>query len=79
MQQFIQYKAEMAGIVVEYVVPNDTSQTCKCGHKSKNNRNGTTFRCKKWEYATHADLNAVINISKAISGISETKNKKKTS
>ena len=79
LQQFIQYKAEMIGIEVEYVVPNYTSQTCKCGHKAKNNRNGTTFRCEKCGYEMHADLNAAINISKAISGTSAKKNKKKPS
>ncbi|MFZ3578702.1 RNA-guided endonuclease InsQ/TnpB family protein [Virgibacillus sp. DJP39] len=79
LQQFIQYKAEMVGIEVEYVVPNYTSQTCKCGHTAKNNRNGSKFHCKKCGYQTHADLNAAINIAKAISGLSKKKNQKKAS
>jgi putative transposase len=79
LQQFIQYKAKMAGINVEYVVPNYTSQACKCGHVAKNNRNGAKFHCKVCGYQTHSDLNGAINISKAISGLSEKKNKKKAS
>ncbi|MUV38314.1 Nicotinate-nucleotide--dimethylbenzimidazole phosphoribosyltransferase [Lentibacillus sp. JNUCC-1] len=73
LQTFIQYKAEMAGITVEYVVPNYTSQTCKCGNCDKQNRNGLRFKCKKCSYKNHADLNASINIAKALSGISKHK------
>lgn len=73
LQTFIQYKAEMEGITVEFVVPNYTSQTCKCGHREKKNRNGLKFACKKCDYKNHADLNASINIAKAISGISKNK------
>ncbi|HLQ72426.1 MAG TPA: zinc ribbon domain-containing protein, partial [Bacillota bacterium] len=69
-------KAEMAGMKVEYVVPNYTSQTCKCGHVAKNNRNGVRFHCKKCHYQNHSDLNAAINIAKAISGLAK-RNKKK--
>jgi putative transposase len=76
LQQFIEYKAKMVGIEVEYVLPQDTSKTCKCGHVHKNNRKKHTFQCVKCGYQSHSDLNAAINISKAISGLSEKKNKK---
>ncbi|WP_139268058.1 RNA-guided endonuclease TnpB family protein, partial [Geobacillus proteiniphilus] len=70
LQTMIAYKAEMAGIRVEWVNPTYTSQTCKCGHREKANRNGIRFRCQKCGYTLHADLNGAINIAKAISGLS---------
>ena len=73
LQTMIHYKAEMAGIVVEYVNPTYTSQTCKCGHCDKQNRNRHVFRCLSCGYQTHSDVNAGINISKAISGLSSNK------
>lgn len=69
LRKFIKYKAEMVGILFELVNPKYTSQTCKCGHRSKANRNGLQFRCKKCGYHCHADLNGAINIAKAISGL----------
>jgi IS605 OrfB family transposase len=68
LKEMIRYKAEMAGIRVERVHPEYTSQTCKCGHREKANRNGIRFKCKKCGYTIHADLNGAINIAKAISG-----------
>ncbi|AQQ53998.1 RNA-guided endonuclease InsQ/TnpB family protein [Planococcus lenghuensis] len=73
LQEFIAYKAAMAGIQVEYVKPDYTSQTCKCGHAEKANRKRHVFRCRTCGYQLHADLNAAINIAKAISGLSATK------
>ncbi len=66
----------MAGMEVQYVNPQNTSKTCKCGHAEKSNRNRYKFKCKKCAYVSHADLNAGINISKAVSGLSKKKNKK---
>lgn len=77
LQQFIDYKAKMAGIEVEYVKPTNTSRMCKCGHVSKNNRKRHVFTCTKCHYTSHSDVNAAINIAKAISGLSKKKNKKK--
>ncbi|MED4359325.1 MULTISPECIES: transposase [Geobacillus] len=68
LQTMIAYKAEMAGIRVEWVNPTYTSQTCKCGYREKANRNGIRFRCQRCGYTLHADLNGAINIAKAISG-----------
>ncbi|HZG70145.1 MAG TPA: transposase, partial [Chondromyces sp.] len=78
LQRFIAYKAERVGIAVEYVLPYYTSQTCKCGHVHPTNRKGHTFRCRTCGYQAHADVNAAINISKAISGCSTKKNKKQS-
>lgn len=73
LQTFIAYKAGLAGIQVEYVNPEYTSQTCKCGYKHKNNRKQHRFHCRKCGYKGHADVNAAINIRKAISGPSKKK------
>ncbi len=73
LQEFIQYKAEMAGILVEYVNPKYTSQLCKQGHVDKRNRNKSKFHCIQCGYKSHADVNASINIAKAVSGLSEKK------
>lgn len=69
LKEFIQYKAEMAGIRFEEVNPKYTSQTCKCGHREKKNRKGLRFQCRQCGYDCHADLNGAINIGKAISGL----------
>jgi putative transposase len=69
LREFIQYKAEMVGIRFELVNPKYTSQTCKCCHREKANRNGLRFKCKECGYTCHADLNGAINIGKAISGL----------
>ncbi len=70
LQTMMAYKAEMAGIRVEWVNPNYTSQTCRCGHREKANHNGILFQCQECGYTIHADLNGAINIAKAISGLS---------
>ncbi|MBS4205049.1 RNA-guided endonuclease InsQ/TnpB family protein [Lederbergia citrea] len=73
LQEFIQYKAGLAGIKVEYINPKRTSQICKCGHADKRNRKQDAFCCRKCGYKSHADVNASINIAKAISGLSNKK------
>jgi transposase len=67
LQQFITYKAQMAGVTVELVDPKHTSQTCKCGHVDKHNRNGDKFVCTSCGYSAHADANAAMNIAKRTS------------
>lgn len=63
LQSFIEYKAKQAGILVEYVNPEYTSQTCnRCNHISKNNRKGLRFHCEACGYEMNADLNASRNI-----------------
>ena len=63
LQQFIEYKAKQAGILVKYVNPEYTSKTCnRCNHISKNNRKGLRFHCEACGYEMNADLNASRNI-----------------
>jgi IS605 OrfB family transposase len=63
-QMFLEYKAESLGKTVVFVDSRHTSQICsKCGHLSKGNRKGTTFRCLKCGFCLHSDLNASRNIA----------------
>lgn len=64
LQGFLDYKARMAGVTVEYVDPRYTSQKCsKCGYTAKNNRQSQSwFVCKKCGFQHNADLNAAKNI-----------------
>ena len=62
----IAYKAERAGIPVEFVDARYTSQQCsQCGHTARSNRpNQSTFRCQSCGFVSHADGNAAVNISR---------------
>jgi putative transposase len=62
---FIAYKARGAGVVVVYVDPAYTSQTCaECGYVDKANRAGQAlFCCRSCSVAAHADHNAARNIA----------------
>lgn len=63
-QEKILYKAEKAGIPVEFVDSSYTSQTCrKCGQTSPVYRNGPDFHCRRCDYEVHADVNAAFNIA----------------
>ena len=64
LQGFLDYKARMVGVAVEYVDPRYTSQKCShCGHTAKNNRQSQSwFICKKCGFQHNADLNAAKNI-----------------
>ena len=64
LAQYIQYKANLEGIRVEYVDPKYTSQTCPhCGqrHKAK----GRSYVCGDCGFKTHRDLVGATNILKA--------------
>ncbi|WP_225336099.1 RNA-guided endonuclease TnpB family protein [Halomicrobium urmianum] len=65
LQHRIEDKAREAGIPVEYIRPEYTSQTChECGHVGY--RNGDEFRCQNdecWVSEYHADINAAVNIA----------------
>jgi IS605 OrfB family transposase len=61
LQQFVHYKAAAAGIGVEYIAPQYTSQTChQC--LSLGSRKGERFYCIACG-ESHADLNAACVIS----------------
>ena len=62
LQNFVQYKAEAAGIKVEYVDPAYTSQTCSvCGGLGKRVKH--RFACSCGNLA-HSDVNASRNIAR---------------
>jgi len=67
LQEFITYKAKLAGIRVTTIDPRHTSQRCsRCGHTERSNRGSGTrreqFVCKCCKYEIHSDINAAINI-----------------
>jgi len=60
LAQFIEYKAKLAGITVEYVDPKHTSQLCpKCG--TLNKAKDREYQCS-CGYKTHRDRLGAINI-----------------
>jgi putative transposase len=63
-QNFLTYKAQERGMVVEKIDPRHTSQTCsRCGYQARNNRRSQSlFLCRKCGYCLNADLNAAQNI-----------------
>jgi putative transposase len=70
LQQYIAYKATLAGIKVEWVVPANTSRACPaCGLIDKANRNGIRYHCRSCGHQEHADSVGARNISNAISGL----------
>jgi putative transposase len=70
LKQFTIYKANLAGIKVEWVVPANTSRTCPaCGVVDQASRNGIRFKCVACGHAEHADSVGAANIARAISGL----------
>lgn len=69
LQRFIEYKAILAGIIVEYVNREKTSLICSvCGAERKR-PSGRWYVCPTCGSRKHIDANAAANISNAISGI----------
>ena len=63
LYEYVEYKAEMHGITVEQVNPENTSRRCShCGFRHPDNRDGEGFECLKCGYENHADYNAAKNI-----------------
>jgi len=65
LRQFIEYKAQLAGVPVIAVDPRNTSRTCSaCGCISKANRKSQSiFSCIECGITLHADYNAALNIA----------------
>lgn len=63
LAQFIEYKAKLVGIKVEYINPAYTSQTCPLCNK-KNKAKDRQYNCS-CGYSNHRDLVGAINILKA--------------
>jgi IS605 OrfB family transposase len=62
LQQFVEYKAKLAGIPVVKIDARYTSQTChQCLHIGQ--RKGEAFKCANCGLDTHADVNAAQNIA----------------
>jgi len=69
LQRFIEYKAALAGIEVEYVKPDLTSLMCsRCGEAVGSRPKGRWFRCPRCGRVKHVDVNAADNIAQAVSG-----------
>jgi putative transposase len=68
LRTFIHYKASWASVPVKLINPRNTSRTCsQCGHYEKANRQSqASFLCKQCGFCLNADLNAAINISRAV-------------
>lgn len=66
LRQFIEYKAQRAGIEVVFVDPKYTSQECSsCGHTTKENRKAQDrFECIQCGFVANADYNASLNIKR---------------
>ncbi len=67
LQNMIEYKGKREGIIVKYINPAYTSQTCsKCGHIHKDNRKSQEhFECVRCGHKLNADHNAAINIARS--------------
>lgn len=64
LSMYIEYKANLEGIKVEYVDPKYTSQTCpSCGERHK--ANGRSYFCSDCGFRTHRDLVGAKNIINA--------------
>lgn len=69
LQSFISYKAQLEGVIIEFINPKNTSRKCpvlSCGHiEKKNRKTQSLFICSSCGYTANADLVGAINISRA--------------
>lgn len=65
LRRFISYKAQLSGIPVFFVNPENTSWICnQCGHISKSNRKSQSkFVCNQCGFSLNADVNGAKNIA----------------
>jgi len=66
LRRFVCYKARLAGVVMRFVDPRYSSQTCSlCGHCARaNRRTREEFVCSVCGYAASADENAAREIAR---------------
>ena len=65
LQKMIEYKAKLQGVKVVYVNPKNTSKTChRCGYVT--HVEGRELRCPNCGMVYNRDLNASINIARAL-------------
>ena len=65
LQKMVEYKAKLEGIEVRYVNPKNTSITChRCGYVT--HVEGREYRCPKCGLKYNRDLNAAINVARAL-------------
>ena len=64
LRTFIEYKAQLAGMLRVIIDPRNTSRTCaECGHCEQANRpSQDSFLCILCGHEDHADINAARNI-----------------
>jgi len=64
LRQFLEYKAKIAGVIIELVDGSYTSRQCSvCGYTDmKNRKSQSEFRCLACGHAENADVNAAKNI-----------------
>jgi putative transposase len=66
LQKMIEYKAKLKGIKIVYIHPKNTSKTChRCGYVTCRVE-GREYRCPKCAMVYNRDLNASINIARAL-------------
>ena len=72
LYEYAEYKAELPGIDVEKVDPENTSRRCShCGFTHPDNRDGEEFACLKCGYENHADYNAAKTSDFGISAVTK--------
>ena len=84
LQEFIKYKAERHGIVVRFIDPKYTSQTCSCcGNLDEGQRKSQPEficknpKCSNYGVTVHADFNAARNIAMSTNFVDKAEKKKK--
>ena len=65
-QTYIEYKANLEGILVVYINPKNSSKRChRCGHIARKVE-GREFRCPKCGLIYNRDLNSAINLARSL-------------